>query len=64
MLYWVRVSVISDLKVDLEELVAQEHHPPLLRVVDPGTAVGIEQNQTKASVNLDLRAGKTTKPFG
>lgn len=48
------IQVCLDLKVDLEELVAQEHHSPLLRVIDPGTTVGIEENQTKPSANLNL----------
>lgn len=30
----------SDLEVDLEELVAQKHHPPLLRVLDPSATAG------------------------
>lgn len=33
----------SDLEVDLEELVAQKHHSPLLRVFDPGATTDMER---------------------
>lgn len=35
-------ALSSDLEVDLEELVAQKHHPPLLRVLDPCSTAEIK----------------------
>lgn len=42
---YICVCVHADLEVDLEELVAQKHHPPLLRVLDAGSTEGPEQHQ-------------------
>lgn len=46
----------THLEVDLEELVAEEHHPPLLGVVDAGPAV-TGQNRTGEHVVAEPEHG-------